>query len=124
MSARPLHALPSLESLDDGGRLHEERAFRLVKGRKRSSVILGRGWLMRRMLLAADLLGLVIAFSVAQVAFAQDAVAGTVGRADEYLILLCLPVWIVLAKLYGLYDRDEERTSTRRSTTASVSSTS
>jgi exopolysaccharide biosynthesis polyprenyl glycosylphosphotransferase len=111
MSARPLHALPSLESLDRMRGLHEERAFRQVKGRKRSSIISGRGWLMRRMLVAADLLGLVTAFLLAQMAFAGHTENGTVGGADEYLILLCLPLWIVLAKLYGLYDRDEERTA-------------
>jgi exopolysaccharide biosynthesis polyprenyl glycosylphosphotransferase len=111
MSARPLHAVPSLEPFDGLGGLHEERAFKLVQGRKRSSIIQGRGWLMRRMLLAADLVGLVVAFLLAQVAFAGHPAQGTVGGADEYLILLCLPLWIVLAKLYGLYDRDEERTA-------------
>ena len=67
-----------------------------------------RGWLVRRMLLAADLLALTAAFVVVEVSF-QDLV-GAVGPGVEAIIFLgLLPVWVLMAKLYGLYDRDEER---------------
>jgi exopolysaccharide biosynthesis polyprenyl glycosylphosphotransferase len=65
-----------------------------------------RGWLVRRMLLAADLVALTTAFFAA-VAFDRNS-GQPVGR-EMLILLVTLPGWIVLAKLYGLYDRDEER---------------
>jgi exopolysaccharide biosynthesis polyprenyl glycosylphosphotransferase len=68
-----------------------------------------RGWLVRRMLLAADLLALTAAFAVVE-AFFHTHLVGEVGIGIETVIFLCLlPVWVLAAKLYGLYDRDEER---------------
>ena len=64
------------------------------------------------MLLLADLICLVTAFLLVELVFGAgsgsgDAAPGVV----EYLLLLStLPGWILIAKLYGLYDRDEERT--------------
>src|SRR4051812_279661 len=72
-----------------------------------------RGWLIRRALLAADLIGLLLAFAVAQVALRSSASSGLdrFGSQDEYLIFLAtLPVWVLLAKAYRLYANDEERT--------------
>ena len=67
-----------------------------------------RGWLVRRMLLAADLLALTAAFVVVEVSFQE--LVGAVGPGVEAIIFLgLLPVWVLAAKLYGLYDRDEER---------------
>jgi exopolysaccharide biosynthesis polyprenyl glycosylphosphotransferase len=86
----------------------DDRTLEIVERRRRTAVIKGRGWLVRRLLLAADVLGLSAAFLVAEVALgsAQGVAVGT-----EYLLFLAiLPVWVVLAKLHGLYDRDEERT--------------
>jgi exopolysaccharide biosynthesis polyprenyl glycosylphosphotransferase len=69
-----------------------------------------RGWLVRRMLLAADLLALTAAFAVVEVVFRKSSLVGQVGAGVETVIFLCLlPVWVLAAKLYGLYDRDEER---------------
>jgi exopolysaccharide biosynthesis polyprenyl glycosylphosphotransferase len=72
-----------------------------------------RGWLLRRSLAAADVLGLVAAFALAEALFGAD-VGQNAGRfgslAEIGLFVLTLPAWVVLAKLYGLYDRDEERT--------------
>jgi exopolysaccharide biosynthesis polyprenyl glycosylphosphotransferase len=68
----------------------------------------GRGWLVRRMLLAADLLALTAAFVVVEAVFRDN--QGDVGIGVEAVIFLSLlPVWVLAAKLYGLYDRDEER---------------
>ena len=63
-----------------------------------------RGWLVRRMLVVADILGLSLAFIV----------VSRVGDGAQWHVLvasiLSLPVWIVIARLYHLYDFDEERT--------------
>jgi exopolysaccharide biosynthesis polyprenyl glycosylphosphotransferase len=69
-----------------------------------------RGWLVRRALLAADLAGLFVAFVVAQMIEARAAAGGFAPSFEMNLFLLSLPAWVVIAKLYGLYDRDEERT--------------
>jgi exopolysaccharide biosynthesis polyprenyl glycosylphosphotransferase len=68
-----------------------------------------RGWLVRRMLLAADLLALAAAFAVVEAFFHKSRLVGDVGIGEETIIFLgLLPVWVLAAKLYGLYDRDEE----------------
>jgi exopolysaccharide biosynthesis polyprenyl glycosylphosphotransferase len=62
------------------------------------------------MLLAADVTGLVAAFFVTELAFLNHDVAGGTSLGERTLIfVLLLPIWAVAAKLYGLYDRDEER---------------
>jgi exopolysaccharide biosynthesis polyprenyl glycosylphosphotransferase len=96
---------------DPIGSLVDERTMRLVAGRRTTTATIPRrGWLVRRMLLAADLVGLSVAFSLSQ---AWESVSGVdhVPFRTEYAVLfLTLPVWVVVAKLYGLYERDEERT--------------
>jgi len=68
-----------------------------------------RGWLVRRMLLGADLLALTAAFAVVEAVFRKRQLVGEVGIGVETIIFLCLlPLWVLAAKLYGLYDRDEE----------------
>jgi exopolysaccharide biosynthesis polyprenyl glycosylphosphotransferase len=101
------------ESLDD-------RTVDILK-RRSAGKGRGRGWLVRRALLVADLAGLVAAFLVAQEIYQSQAQAnGTLSRVSEFVIFaLSLPLWVVVAKLYGLYDRDEERTD--HSTTDDVS---
>ncbi|MBA2461388.1 MAG: sugar transferase, partial [Actinobacteria bacterium] len=71
----------------------------------------GRGWLVRRVLLLADVAGLLAAFAVTQLVLAD--VSSGINRDVAKLFvffLLSLPIWAIAAKLYGLYDRDEERT--------------
>jgi len=60
----------------------------------------------------ADLGGLSLAFIVAQDIYAsQMPRIGSLSQATEFIgFAISLPLWIVGAKLYGLYDRDEERT--------------
>jgi exopolysaccharide biosynthesis polyprenyl glycosylphosphotransferase len=61
------------------------------------------------MLLAADLIALSTAFAIVEAAFRNSRLVGDVGVGVETIVFLCLlPVWVVAAKLYGLYDRDEE----------------
>src|SRR4051812_32557254 len=61
-----------------------------------------RGWLMRRMLLVADMGALTAAFVGA------TAVTGTAAAPGALTLLAWLPAWVVAAKLYGLYERDTE----------------
>jgi exopolysaccharide biosynthesis polyprenyl glycosylphosphotransferase len=69
-----------------------------------------RGWLVRRMLLAADLIALSAAFAIVEAGFRDRQIVGHVGIGVETAIFLgLLPAWVLAAKLYGLYDRDEER---------------
>ena len=104
-------------ALLDGLALHDEllatvdeRTLEIVERRRRTAVVRRRGWLVRRMLLAADLVGLVGALLIAEWIVAQ-ADRGAVGAQDEILAFLAsIPIWVVAAKLYGLYDHDEERT--------------
>ena len=79
-------------------------AAEVVTGRHR------RGWLIRRALLLADTVGLAAAFTLAQ-AIALGSGVDRVHEAWEFAIAATmLPLWVFAAKLYGLYDRDEERT--------------
>ena len=88
----------------------DARTLELVHGR-RSRDILRRGWLVRRALLLADVLGLTAAFFLAATLFGPESSVDRVSNLQEVLLFLgALPVLVVLAKVYGLYERDEERT--------------
>src|SRR3954451_23579730 len=69
-----------------------------------------RGWLVRRTLALADLTGLIGAFLVAElVAAPGPQTADRLNPQTEFeLFALTLPLWIVAAKVYGLYDLDEK----------------
>ena len=71
-----------------------------------------RGALVRRMLLVADISGLIVSFVLANLILPSFSESGDkVGPQYEYAVfLLALPLWILLLRLEGLYDRDEERT--------------
>lgn len=70
-----------------------------------------RGWLVRRLLVGADVTGLLIAFFLAQAA----TVGTTQGRfglaAESALFVVTLPGWVLTGRLYGLYGLDEQRTN-------------
>ena len=91
----------------------DERTVSLLQRRgigqdvaERPATIRRRGWLVRRALLAADVGGLVAAFLLARV-ISPD--RGDASAALEFgVLLLTIPLWIVAAKVYGLYERDEE----------------
>jgi exopolysaccharide biosynthesis polyprenyl glycosylphosphotransferase len=66
-----------------------------------------RGWLVRRSLTLADVVGLVVAFVIARLAFSGlDALAL---NTQTLLFVGSLPVWLVLARIMGLYERDERQ---------------
>lgn len=69
-----------------------------------------RGWLIRRLLLLADLVGLAAAFALTELLIGSRGTPDKVPITDEIqLFVATLPVWILGARLFGLYDRDEER---------------
>lgn len=90
----------------------DERTIEILEHRRRTAVVKRRGWLVRRMLLLADLTGLMVAFIIAELFFSESAgPADHVTPTSELVLFFgTLPIWIVVAKLYGLYDHDEERT--------------
>jgi exopolysaccharide biosynthesis polyprenyl glycosylphosphotransferase len=87
-----------------------DRTLQILDRRRRTAVVKRRGWLVRRMLLAADVVGLVSALLVAQwLAPSVDSVDAYSPRLEIFAFLLTVPAWIVITKLYGLYDHDDER---------------
>ena len=64
-----------------------------------------RGWIVRRALATADIAGITLAFVLAEALIGAGVSAGRV-----LFFAATLPGWVVVAKLYGLYDNDEERT--------------
>jgi exopolysaccharide biosynthesis polyprenyl glycosylphosphotransferase len=67
-----------------------------------------RGWLIRRALVVADALGLASAFLLAHVLTRSGDADST---RELVYFLITLPGWVLVARLQGLYDRDEERTN-------------
>ena len=88
-----------------------ERTLEILDHRRRTAVVRRRGWLVRRMLLCADVVGLLCAFLVVEWFARRHGSLGAVdARAEVIGFIASIPGWVVVAKLYGLYDRDEERT--------------
>lgn len=70
-----------------------------------------RGWLVRRVLVLADVVGLSGAFLLAEISSPSSGGLNVLSQGGEWLLfLVALPLWVVAARLYGLYSRDEERT--------------
>ncbi len=68
-----------------------------------------RARLVRRALVLADASGLLIGFFLTEALFRHTG-ANAVGFRSEALIFVAtLPVWLLAADLYGLYQRDDER---------------
>ena len=88
--------------------LVDDRTLEILARRRSVESPRRRGWVVRRMLLLADLVGLSFAFVVAEAIF-NPASSGELLR-DTALFLLALPSWVIGAKVGRLYDGDEERT--------------
>ena len=87
-----------------------EQTLRILEHRRRTHRVRRRGWLMRRVLLLADMIGLTLAALVTWTLFGSQGAGDSLSLSDEALLLaLTLPVWLLTAKLFGLYDFDEER---------------
>jgi exopolysaccharide biosynthesis polyprenyl glycosylphosphotransferase len=70
-----------------------------------------RGWLVRRLLLAADLAGLVTAFFAAELVIVGPGNGNFGAPVEVLLFLVTLPGWVFVARSYGLYSRDDQRTN-------------
>ena len=92
--------------------LVDERTRDLAE-RRRHSILRRRGWLVRRALLTADLTGLILSFFAAEWLFGDNQTPwqNALGARSELIVFFfMLPLWVLVAKLYGLYSQDEERT--------------
>ncbi len=99
------------ELFDSVRPLLDERTLHILRRREGGALVTRRGWLVRRMMALADVIGLTVAFVFSLLVFAGEGQANTVSNATEILIfLLTVPLWLAAARLYGLYDSDEERT--------------
>jgi exopolysaccharide biosynthesis polyprenyl glycosylphosphotransferase len=89
----------------------DERTLEILD-RRRTATVHRRGWLVRRMLLGADVIGLLAAMFLAEwIVVSANGGSGAVDSLAETLLLVAsIPGWIVVSKIYGLYDKDEERT--------------
>jgi exopolysaccharide biosynthesis polyprenyl glycosylphosphotransferase len=92
--------------------LVDERTHEILERQNSVRVPRRRGWLVRRLLVAADVVGLGAAFLGAAFLFRDyGSTDGALALPQEALIFaLTLPGWILFAHLYGLYSRDDERT--------------
>src|SRR4029453_15090885 len=86
------------------------RTLAIVDARRTGKSRRTRGWLVRRALVGADLIGLSFAFVVAELLYPPT------GHGDPFhpwfellAFALTLPAWVITARLYGLYTSDEER---------------
>jgi exopolysaccharide biosynthesis polyprenyl glycosylphosphotransferase len=108
----PSGSLPGTALLEHLASVADRRTLEILERRRSRSRPRRRGWLVRRLLVVADVAALMAAYIAVEIAFGAGAGANDTAKgATEYLLLLAtLPGWIVIAKLYRLYDQDEERT--------------
>jgi len=103
--------LEGVELHDEVTGIVDERTLEILDRRRRTAVVRRRGWLVRRMLLGADVIGLLAAMLLVEWIASTSSNPGAVDLRTETLLLVAsIPGWIVALKLYGLYDKDEERT--------------
>jgi exopolysaccharide biosynthesis polyprenyl glycosylphosphotransferase len=88
-----------------------ERTLEILERRRATPGLRRRGWLVRRALMWADLAALSLAFTLSEALYRPaPSLFNQFGTAMEYATFFAtLPLWLVAAKLYGLYDRDESR---------------
>jgi exopolysaccharide biosynthesis polyprenyl glycosylphosphotransferase len=89
----------------------DDRTLELLERRRTEARVRRRGWLVRRALIWADLFGLALAFGLSELLYAAGpSNLSQFNTGVEFaLFFATLPGWLVVAKLYGLYDRDESR---------------
>ena len=88
----------------------DERTQTILEHRRGRAQGRRRGWLMRRMLVGADVLGLALAFVAVEALVGSHGTPDPISLTQEVILFVpTLPLWLLGAKLFGLYDRDEER---------------
>jgi exopolysaccharide biosynthesis polyprenyl glycosylphosphotransferase len=70
-----------------------------------------RGWLVRRVLFTADMVGLLAAFLLAEAVFVGTSRGAFDLPVEALLFAVTLPLWGLIARIYGLYSLDEQRTN-------------
>ena len=108
-SSSTARAGATADALGDTSYAINERTRAILDHRRKSVLPSQRGWLLHRALVLADVLGLLLAFAAASTLTSSSG-PDLSSEAEALLLVLSLPLWIVLIKLEGLYDRDEERT--------------
>jgi exopolysaccharide biosynthesis polyprenyl glycosylphosphotransferase len=105
------HTSPwSIRSSDGLRDVVHGRTLEVIDHRRRGTAPRRRGWLVRRALVVADVIGLSLAFLAAELLFSPSATGDPVHPWLEGLVFaLTLPLWVVTGRLYGLYKHDEER---------------
>ena len=89
----------------------DKRTLAILELRRRAAAAKRRGSFVARRLLLADALGLVLAFAVADALVGSASNRGRIPALGELAIFAAtLPLWTIAAKIYGLYDNDDERT--------------
>jgi exopolysaccharide biosynthesis polyprenyl glycosylphosphotransferase len=88
----------------------DPKTLEILERRRRTAVVKRRGWLVRRMLLTADVVGLLLAMALAELLTRSSSESVTALEIQFGIFALSVPFWVVAAKVYGLYERDEERT--------------
>ena len=111
MSLETSYALPSIGAAQRTV-FANQRTLEILEQRRASGKVRRRGWLMRRMLVLADVVALATTFALVELAFGAGSGAHHhFGAGLEYAVLLAtIPGWILIARVYGLYEQDEERT--------------
>lgn len=108
----PLHDEPGLAAAEPSSGATGSEFARLAKALRRADPRLGeldaarRGYLLRRLLLVSDLLGLALAYACMVGAYA---VAGRDGSTLAIEFVALTPIWVFLAGLVGLYHLSERR---------------
>ena len=102
-----------VETLDEREALHElagQRTLAILEQRRLAKAH-RRGWVVRRFLLAADVAGLLVAFAISQSMYLGRSSGKFDLRTEALLFVLTLPLWVLIARLYGLYSYDDQRTN-------------
>src|SRR6188508_679189 len=99
-------AMPPSDVRHDEAR-SEELPLALLDGSRSKAIIRHRGWLVRRMLVLADIVGLTLAFVLADSVIGADIVDEPNLNRELIAFVVGLGAWVIVAKLAGLYDRDE-----------------
>jgi exopolysaccharide biosynthesis polyprenyl glycosylphosphotransferase len=102
--------LPETPPMPESATFGNERMLALLDRREATWRRRQRGWLMRRLLLAADVVGYTVAVVAVELIYGSKGAPDAVPLAEELaLFAVGLPAFVVGAHLFGLYDRDEER---------------
>jgi exopolysaccharide biosynthesis polyprenyl glycosylphosphotransferase len=101
---------PRPDSPATNGTLGNERMLALLDRRRATWRRRERGWLMRRLLLLADVVGYAVAVIAVELIYGSRGAPDAVPLGEELALFAAgLPAFLIGAKLFGLYDRDEER---------------